>query len=515
MNPNPIIKLDCPDPDVIRVGDTYYMAATTMHFMPGCEILRSFDLIHWEHACYVYETLDGTPGQRLEEDKNIYGKGMWAASIRYHKGRFYVCFAANDTGRTYLYTADDIRGPWDKKTIEGFYHDCSLLFDDDGKVYIVYGNRDIWLTELKADLSGPLKGGMHRMIVSDEGNTILGYEGSHIYKIHGRYYLFLIHSRRDRWMRTQACYTAESLEGEFHGRDVLEDDMGYCGQGAAQGGIVDTGEGQWYAVLFQDYGAAGRIPILIPVRWENDFPVFGDHGKIPKNIETKSTRPGYVYRPLVGSDDFICRPDQNGEFHLNPRWQFNHEPDPDFYKVDGILGSYTLTASRRCADLLQAKNTITQRMRYPACAAEVTVNAADLSEGDYAGICALQGNYGMIAVTRKQGELWLVREKEKKAENPVSAAAEAEAASGSSGGQDAVLLGKTSVRLRVEAEFEQMKDEARFFYYDETRDIFVQMGKTHRLYFHLDHFTGCRFGLFLYATEQTGGRASFRDFVYE
>ena len=97
MNPNPIIEFDCPDPDVIRVGDTYYMVATTMHFMPGCEILRSFDLIHWEHACYIYDTLDGTPGQKLEGDKNIYGKGMWAASIRYHNGTFYVCFAANDT----------------------------------------------------------------------------------------------------------------------------------------------------------------------------------------------------------------------------------------------------------------------------------------------------------------------------------------------------------------------------------------------------------------------------------
>ncbi len=493
---NPIIEFDCPDPDVIRVGDTYYMVATTMHFMPGCEILRSFDLIHWEHACYIYDTLDGTPGQKLEGDKNIYGKGMWAASIRYHNGTFYVCFAANDTGRTYLYTAVDIRGPWDKKIIEGFYHDCSLLFDDDGKIYIAYGNGNIWLTELDADLSGPLKGGLHRMIVSDEGNTVLGYEGSHIYKIHGRYYIFLIHSRRDRWMRIQACYTAETLEGEFHGRDVLEDDRGYCGQGVAQGGIVDTREGLWYAVLFQDYGAVGRVPILVPVRWVKNYPVFGDCGRIPENIETQSTRPGYIYQPLAGSDDFICRPDQNWEYHLNSRWQFNHEPDWNCCKVDGILGSYTLTASKICNSLLQAKNTITQRMRFPACAAEVTVDAAGLSEGDYAGICVLQGNYGMIAVTRKQGKLWFSRYSNHDE-------------------QTAVSSGRTTVRFRVEAEFEHMKDEARFFYYDEDRAVFVQMGETHRLYFDLDHFTGCRFGLFLFASKQTGGRVSFRDFVYE
>lgn len=506
MNPNPMIKIDCPDPDVIRVGDTYYMVTTTMHFMPGCQILRSYDLIHWEHAGYVYETLDGTSGQRLRDNKNIYGKGMWAASLRYHDGRFYVCFAANDTGKTYLYTASDIGGPWDKGTIEGFYHDSSLLFDEDGRVYIVYGNRDIWLTELDRDLSGPLEGGLHRMIISDAGNTVLGYEGSHIYKICGRYYIFLIHSRRDRWMRVQACFMADSLEGEFFGRDVLEDDRGYCGQGVAQGGIVDTPDGQWYAILFQDYGAVGRLPILIPVKWEEYYPVFGDRGRVPRNIGTKSTRPGYVYRSMTGSDDFICRPDRNGEYHLSGRWQFNHEPDPNFYKVDGIRGVYTVTASKVCANLLQAENMITQRMRFPACAAEITVDAANLSEGDYAGICALQGHYGMAAVTRREGKLWLVREGSREADGTENDKCDCTA-------QEGIFLRETSVRFRVEAEFAHMKDEVRFFYYD--AGSIVQLGKAHKLFFDLEHFTGCRFALFLYASRQSGGRASFQKFVYE
>lgn len=145
---NPITELDYPDPDVIRVDDTYYMVSTTMHFMPGCEILRSYDLIHWEHLSYVYERLDSTEEQRLVGEKNCYGKGMWAASLRYHKGMYYICFVANDTGKTYLYTADDIEGPWEKRIIEGFYHDCSLLFEDD-HVYIVSGNRNVRLQELK------------------------------------------------------------------------------------------------------------------------------------------------------------------------------------------------------------------------------------------------------------------------------------------------------------------------------------------------------------------------------
>ena len=222
---NPILKMDYPDPDVIRVDDTYYMVTTTMHFMPGCEILRSYDLINWEHLTYVYDRLDSTDAQKLTGDKHVFGKGMWAATIRYHEGVFYIVFVANDTGKTYLYKSSDIEGPWEKSLIEGFYHDCSLLFDE-GRKFLVYGNTKVYLTELNDEMTGPKEGGLHRLIVSDEGNPNLGLEGSHLYKINGRYYLFMIHSRRDRWMRTEACFSADSLEGEFVGGDVLEDDMG-------------------------------------------------------------------------------------------------------------------------------------------------------------------------------------------------------------------------------------------------------------------------------------------------
>ncbi len=100
-------------------------------------------------------------------------------------------------------------------------------------------------------------------------------------------------------MRTEACFYSDSLEGEFTGGDVLCDDRGYCGQGVAQGGIVDTPDGKWYAMLFQDSGAVGRIPILLPVTWKDHFPVFGQNGHVPEEIEVHSTRPGYIYQPLV------------------------------------------------------------------------------------------------------------------------------------------------------------------------------------------------------------------------
>ena len=210
-----LISMDYPDPDVIRVGNTYYMVSTTMYFMPGCEILKSYDLVNWEHASYVYERLDSTPAQCLEEDTNIYGQGMWAASLRYHDGLFYICFVANDTHKTYLYTSPDVRGPWTKNCVNGFYHDNSILFDDDGRVYIVYGNREIRLTELAPDLSGPKPGGIDKVIIRDSDDAPLGYEGAHFYKIGGKYYIFVINIPRDTGRRTESCFISDTVDGEY------------------------------------------------------------------------------------------------------------------------------------------------------------------------------------------------------------------------------------------------------------------------------------------------------------
>ena len=483
-NLNPVIPLDYPDPDVIRVGNTYFMVSTTMHFFPCCEILRSYDLIHWEHACFVCDSLDSTPAQKLEVG-NIYGQGMWAACLRCHKGKFYVCFSCNDTHKTYLYSADDIYGKWEKSVIEGFYHDCSLLFDDDGRVYIVYGNKEIWLTELDKNLSAPKKGGVHRRIVYDRDNQVLGYEGSHFYKIKGRYYLFLIHSRPDRWMRCEACFSADSIDGEFIGGDCLEDTIGYCGQGVAQGGIVDTPDGKWYAILFQDRGAVGRLPVFLPVSWDNGVPVFGENGKIPESFELPAEKEDYKYEPLTSDDDF-------SEEKIKPCWQFNHEPDKKYYAIDGC---YRIISDRICDNILQAKNTLTQRMTFPKCTALVTIDAGGLNNGDFAGICALQGCYAWIGVTVREGKRYI--EMNSMSENGSVAKA-------------SLPLEAERLTVGISADFENMKDEAVLFYVENGER--KQLGNTHRLFFKLDHFTGCRAGLFMYSTKTAGGHADFFNF---
>lgn len=524
---NPITKLDYPDPDVIRVGDIYYMVSTTMHFMPGGEILRSYDLVNWEHAAFVYDRLDSTSGQRLEGAQNIYGKGMWAASLRFYRGVFYICFVANDTGKTYLYTAKSIAGPWEKRQIEGFYHDCSLLFDED-TVYIAYGNKDIYITQLNADLTAPLVGGLHRLAVSDAGHPGLGYEGTHFYKINEKYYLFLIHSLRERWMRTEACFVADSIDGVFVGGDVLVDDRGYCGQGAAQGGIVDTPDGMWYAMLFQDHGAVGRIPVLVPVTWEAGYPVFGKNKRIPQQFEVPCKRTDYQYEPLVQSDDFrkvsglseAKKQEQYGCYGLKSVWQFNHEPDLQFIEQDTGHGILWITTGKVCQNILQAVNILTQRMFFPRCAGEVTVDASALKVGDYAGICALQGCYGMAAVTRRDDGFYIVMASRIACDDSMLAPSK-EAWEETE--WEAVRIEQSIVRLRIEVDFAQMKDEAKFFYCDKeyncedacSSGVWKQIGIVQKLYFKLDHFAGCRFGLFVYATKEIGGKGGFSEFRYD
>lgn len=490
--------LDYPDPDVIRVEDTYYMVTTTMHFVPGAEVLRSYDLVHWEPAARVFDALEDDEAHRLEDGRGIYGKGMWAASLRYHQGTFYVCFVANETHKTYLFRSTTIEGPWVRSEVAGFYHDPSLLFDGD-RVFVAWGNTAIRITELAPDLSGPLAGGFDRVVVRETGNRYLGYEGSHLYRIDGRYYLFLIHSRPFRWRRVQACFWADDLNDEFRGGDVLDDDGGYGAQGIAQGGIVDTPEGHWYGILFQDRGAVGRIPVLVPVRWEDSQPVFGTEGRIVPDLSLRSTRPDHRYEPLVGDDGF--------RGPLGPRWQWNHTPDPRSWSIDAEAGRLELRSQVTAPRLTAVPNLLTQRMAFPGCAAEVTVDGRGLQDGDVAGLAAFQGAYGAIALTRTGGRFAVVmvrRPLDDRSPHPLPW--------DSPGVEEARVEAGSSLRLRVEARFSPDHDEASFWFWQ--GDRWCPLGPRHALAFKLDHFTGCRFGLFHWATQSVGGSAGFSDFRY-
>lgn len=203
---NPIIDSDFPDPDIIRVGNTYYMASTTMHFMPGCVILRSYDLVKWEILSHAYKRLDNTPRYYMEGNQNIYGQGMWAPTFRYHKGKYYIVFTSNDTHKSHLLTSSDPNGPWNHQTIEGWYHDSGLFFDDDDRVYIVHGQKTLYLTQLKADLSGPEENGLNRIVAQDKENADLAMKALIcIKKTETIIYLLVIWKREKRKQRIALC----------------------------------------------------------------------------------------------------------------------------------------------------------------------------------------------------------------------------------------------------------------------------------------------------------------------
>ena len=502
---NPLIPTDYPDPDVIRVDDTYYMVSTTMHFMPGCVILRSYNLVDWEIYTYVYETLELTEAECLQKGKNAYGQGMWAATLRYHEGMFYIVFVANDMGKTYLFRARDLKGPWKRNEVEGFYHDCSLLFDD-GKAYLAYGNRQIYIIELNEELTAPKEGGLHKLVVEDPDDVWLGYEGTHWYRIGGKYYLFFIHLRKgEGTRRSEVCYVSDHLEGPYTGGEVLDTDGGYCNQGVAQGGIVSTPEGKWYGILFRDSGAVGRLPVLVPVVFQNDVPVFGVQGEVPEELVMTDNRPEHEYAPLYGDEDFES---------LQPFWQWNHIPDQAKWclaeQENGPGKELRIQTGKICRNLTQAPNTLTQRLMYPGSRVTVTVDGSHLMDGDVAGLCLLQSDYGMVGITRENGQYYLVQigrpgeaegnmNPEEDATEPVVRAK--------------MPLSHPVVTIRFRAEFTRMKDVA---YYEVRReDAWQSFGEPVKLHFKLDHFCGVRAGLCCYATEQSGGYGAFRTFRHK
>lgn len=511
MSINPIIKTDYPDPDVIRVGDTYYMISTTMHFFPGGAILRSYDLINWEVVNYVFNSLDDTPEEHLMHESVMYAGGMWAPTLRFYDGKYYAAFVSHYTQTTYLFIATDPLGAWEKRTIKGYYHDCSLLFDDDGRKYIVYGNSVIKIQELNDDLSGPKEGGLERIVAEEHPEGGLGYEGSHIYKINGKYYLFLIHWLKGQ-RRTECCFISESLEGEFKGYTVFDDDRGFCNMGVAQGGIVDTPNGKWYSVMFQDSGAVGRMPVLIPVRFGKDgVPVFGVNGRVPNHFEVASTRPYYRYEPPYTSDFFDNDIQDYGALHpsLKKQWQWNHQPDESLWYAANPK-KLVIKTGKICTNLTHAVNTLTQRMMWPRCEAEVTVDGSKLNDGDVAGLCALQGAYAYLAISKEGGYFYLI----KVVNNPTDEGFKVGTSGDFMPGEvvERIRLPEAKVTLLLKATFDKMTDRLDFFYIKDNK--YVKIGTAHQLRFRLDHFVGARFGLFAYSTRSIGGSAAFSDFNY-
>ncbi|HLP37554.1 glycoside hydrolase 43 family protein [Lacibacter sp.] len=487
---NPVIHADVPDMAMIRVGKNYYMSSTTMHMSPGVPIMKSTDLINWKLIGYTYDTLVSNDDMNLENGKSTYGRGSWASSIRYHKGTYYVSTFAATSGKTHVYSTKNIeKGPWKHVSFQPSLHDHSLFFDDDGKVYMLYGNHKLTLVELNEDVSGIKPGGFNQVVVENASapsekvaKSNLG-EGSQLFKVNGKYYLFNITWPRGG-MRTVVIHRADKLTGPWEGRVALQD------LGVAQGGLIDMPDGRWFAYLFRDYGAVGRIPYLVPVTWQDGWPVLGENGKVPATLNLPASK-GLI--PGIAASDEFKRKRKDAALPLV--WQWNHNPDKSLWSLKARKGFLRLTTGRVDTSFLSAKNSLTQRTIGPVCTGTTSLDVSNMKEGDFAGLGLLQKNYGLVGVRVNGGSKMIVM---------------INASNGKPIEVENIPINQSTVYFKAECNFTDRKDVANFFYSLDGKS-WKSIGTQLKMTYTLPHFMGYRFTLFNYATKETGG---FADFDY-
>lgn len=486
---NPIIFADVPDASMVRVGDTYYMSSTTMHMNPGVPIMKSKDLVNWELISYAYETLGNNDETNLENGKNMYGRGSWASCIRYHNNTFYVSTFSATTGKTYVFsTKDPEKGPWDKIEFEPSYHDNTIFFDDDGKIYMIWAAGKLNIVELKEDLTG-VKEGTQRVLIENASapagdNIMLGAEGSQLFKVNGKYYLFNITWPRGG-MRTVIIHRADNINGPWEGRVGLQD------LGVAQGGLIDTPDGRWFSYLFRDYGGVGRIPYIVPVKWEDGWPILGEDGKVPQYLDLPANKS--LIPDIVNSDDFNRKKNDDD---LSLVWQWNHNPDNSLWSVRERKGYLRLKTGRIDTAFVQAKNTLTQRTFGPVSTGATSLDISNMKDGDVAGLCLLQKEFGLVAVKQENGSKRIVM---------VSAAGDVVKEI------ESMPLNQDKVFFKAECNFKDKTDKANFFYSLDGKS-WTSIGETINMPYTLPHFMGYRFGLFNYATKNIGGYVDFDYF---
>lgn len=402
---NPIMWGDWPDPDVIRVGDYFYMVSTSMHYVPGCPIVRSKDLVNWEMVGYAVDRYDEDPKYNLDGG-NLYLNGSWAATIRHHNDKFYVGFCTpygwgRETGHYSMCIADKPEGPWERVVFPEYLYDPGLLFDDNGKVYVIHGQHKLYATELNAD-GRSVKG--ENVLIWDKGilnpntqNGHAGMEGSHAYKINGMYYITCPAGGTEGW---QVCLRSKNIYGPYESKIIMNDCTSYPTNGMHQGGMVQLKNGDWWFIIMQDRGAIGRVPHLMPVKWVDGWPMIGDMG------EDLITYP----KPKVEKKSAIFSPATNDEFagkNLGLQWQWNHNPDNSKWTLSERKGYMRLKASK-AESLKNARNTLTQRVQGPSCEGSVAIDLSGLKNGNVAGFGVFEFPYAFVGVRQENGKKELI-----------------------------------------------------------------------------------------------------------
>ena len=501
---NPMLWADVPDPDIIRVGDTFYMVTTTMHLMPGAPIMSSKDFLNWQTVGYVFDKLTDSPKYDLQ-DGTVYGRGQWATSLKYHDGKFWALLAPNEPGAmgdTYIFTAEKAEGPWTIHSRLRHFHDATLFFDDDGTPYVFFGTGE--MCQLTRDLKGVVEGS-HRHYFQREADERGLLEGTRVIKHNGTYYALLIsHVYAPGRHRREVCYRTKDLKGTWEKNTILESDFGGFSY-LAQGTIVDTEDGDWYGIMFQDRGGVGRVLTLSPVRWIDGWPQLGDeHGKVPDVM--RPYRSGQPETHIVCADDFSST-------KLGLHWQWNHNPVDNAWSLTERPGFLRLKTCRVVDNLYLAPNTLTQRMEGPTCSGSIMMDLSKMKDGDCAGLAAFNGDSGVMTIKKKGKKLMLeMSEQNVHLDNRSKAVTNLDEKV-----IESVELKQAKIWLRLDGDFQPKHNDAANFYYSLDGEQWTQIGtKNYRMIFdYRRFFMGSKFAIFCYATKRAGGYVDVDSFDYQ
>jgi beta-xylosidase len=472
---NPLIAADFPDPDVIFVNDTYYMVSTTMFIFPGVTILKSKDLVNWEYCSNAVPRFDFSPCYSLD-NCHRYSHGQWATSLKYNNGKFHLLFITLDEGG-FLCTSSNAEGPWEiKKLPKGFY-DPGLFFDEDGKIYVAHGYSNIRITEVDQDLAP-----VSRDSLVFSGTIRKGLEGAHVYKIGGYYYLYCTYGGLDG---IQVALRSRNIYGPYEQRVVIQDTTQGINFGIHQGALIQTQVGEWWTILFVDSGPFGRFPSLQPVTWVDDWPMVGVNGKAVVTYKKPNVGKIFPKTTLPTSDEF-------NDQKLGMQWGWNHNPDSTKWSLAQWPGYLRLTTAKVTSNLREARNTLTQRI-VANRNQDIPTNAVTkmdfikMKDGDIAGLAVFQDPYAYIAVQKQNGVRMLVMVNNGRTVAMVPLSGEA------------VYLRATASNSTKKATFQYSLDNK----------TFKQLGDELTMNFNLKIFTGNKFCLFNYATQEAGGYVDF------
>lgn len=386
---NPVLNADYSDPDVIRVGDRYYLVCSDFHFV-GMPVLESEDLVNWKIISQVYDNFDYPGWKEFER----YAGGSWAPAIRYHDGLFYIYFCTPDEG-LFMVTASDPRGPWsDLHLVRSVlkWEDPCPFWDEDGNAYLVrsrYGAGPIILHRMSAD---------GRQLL-DDGTVIYDgpvAEGPKMHKIDGKYYISIPEGGvRGGW---QTMLRSDSIYGPYERKIVLETGSTDV-NGPHQGAVVDAENGSWWFFHFQEVQERGRVVHLQPMRWVDGWPEIGvdfDDNGVGEPVRQWTT-------PVKGKKALLPQTsDSFDDGKLGLQWQANHRFIHENISFDRKNGWLSITASR--ADSLKnAPNTLVQKYMGYTGRATVKVDISDLSDGQSAGLACLAKVFRGIGISRTNG----------------------------------------------------------------------------------------------------------------